>query len=153
MRRKGAENSVFLVIFFLGFSFNIIVLLLLCTQSNPSRKESFISRTGMEVRFYASQKKVLICYNELKILFILQVLHRKKIVPSESCLENEEYELIRQSCAWEINKRLKISQVSERLQEMSRRAKKSGMCHFKLMVTSPSGFEVDLKRTKKMNDN
>ena len=94
-------------------------------------------------------KKVLICYNELKILFILQVLHRKKIVPSESCFENEEYELIRQSCAWEINKRLKISHVSERLQEMSRRAKKSGMCHFKLMVTSPSGFEVDLKRTKK----
>ena len=94
-------------------------------------------------------KKVLICYNELKILFILQVLHRKKIVPSESCFENEEYELIRQSCAWEINKRLKISQVSERLQKLSRRAKKSGMCHFKLMDTSPSGFEVDLKRTKK----
>lgn len=57
MRKKGAEHSVFLAIFLGGFSFNIIVLLLLCTQSNPSRKEWFISRTGMEMRFYACQKK------------------------------------------------------------------------------------------------
>ena len=83
----------------------------------------------MEMRFYACQKTRFATMNS-KLLFILQVLNRKEIVPIESCFETEEYELIKQSCAWEINKRLKISQVSERLKEMSRCAKKSGMCHF-----------------------
>ena len=91
-------------------------------------------KSGLFLELVRYGDEVLICYNELNALFILQVLYKKKIVPLESCFENEEYELIRQSCAWEINKRLKISQVSEGLQQMSRRAKKSGMCHFKLSL-------------------
>ena len=51
-------------------------------------------------------------------MYNLKVLNRKETVPREPCFEDEEYELIKQSCEWQILKRISLSELKNRLKEL-----------------------------------
>lgn len=51
--------------------------------------------------------------------FSYKVVEFKEIVQKEDCFQDKEFELIKQCCEWQMIRRLNLSQVRERLEEMN----------------------------------
>ena len=51
--------------------------------------------------------------------FSYKVVEFKEIVQKEDCFQDKEFELIKQCCKWQMIRRLNLSQVRERLEEMN----------------------------------
>ena len=48
-----------------------------------------------------------------------KVVEFKEIVQKEDCFQDKEFELIKQCCEWQMMRRLNLSEVRERLEEMN----------------------------------
>ena len=63
---------------------------------------------------------VMCCFKGvISCCFSYKVVQFKEIVQKEDCFQDKEFELISQCCEWQMIKRLNLSEVRERLEEMN----------------------------------
>lgn len=70
-------------------------------------------RNNRNVHVMCCFKGVIFC------CFSYKVVQFKEIVQKEDCFQDKEFELISQCCEWQMIKRLNLSEVRERLEEMN----------------------------------
>lgn len=70
-------------------------------------------RNNRNVHVMCCFKGVIFC------CFSYKVAQFKEIVQKEDCFQDKEFELISQCCEWQMIKRLNLSEVRERLEEMN----------------------------------
>ena len=60
----------------------------------------------------------------------LQVVYKRHVLPRESCFENAEYDIMKQSWEWQRSKRTTFADLKEQLGKLHDHAANSGNCNF-----------------------